>query len=1003
METKANLAWLQDPEVFGVNRLPAHSDHKYYRNEAQYQQGQNDLKQSLNGTWRFQYSKNANLRPKDFYQIDFDTSAFDSIQVPGHWQTQGFDQMHYTNTAYPWDGQDELRPPMVNMQANPVGSYRKTFDLDEALVGKTIHLSFQGVETAFYVWVNGQFVGYGEDAFTPSEFDVSQVLHAGQNIIAVEVYKHSSASWIEDQDFWRFSGIFRDVYLTALPATHINDLKISQDLSVDFKDGLLDVEATLVGNLTDLKVVAQLLDSKSKVIWSETTVAGEVVTLGDKIKGVSAWSAEAPYLYTLEIRLMRANQVVEIVSQKVGFRHFELSDGLMKLNGKRIIFKGINRHEFDPYKGRAISEKEMLWDIKFMKQHNINAVRTSHYPNQSRWYELCDEYGLYMIDETNLESHGSWQKLGQVEPSWNVPGSLPEWKANVLDRANSMYQRDKNHPAILIWSCGNESYAGEDILAMTEFFHQVDASRIVHYEGVFWNRDFEQISDMESRMYAKPAEIAAYLDTKPAKPYISCEYMHAMGNSLGGMSLYTDLEERYDQYQGGFIWDFIDQAVYKKDNYGQTVLAYGGDFDDRQSDYEFSGDGVVFANRTATPKAQEMKQLYANVKIKVADQVVTVRNQNLFVSTGMTYFVAHIKRDGHEIWSKRFDWDVAAGKSESFSDVFPTQSLAGEYTYEVTQHLKNDTLWAKNGYELTFGQEVQTIATKAIKPSGKLTVVHGDVNIGVKGDNFHVLLSLAEGGLSSYRYEGREYITRTPKTSFWRALTDNDRGVKHGFDRGLWLGAGLYQKHIDAKVEEATDRVTVTFTHKLALPGEILHTVAYTVYPDGRVAVHLTYPGYLGLPSLPAYGYDLKLKEQYHKVRYYGNGPAENYRDRKVGARLGIFEMTAQDNLTPYLVPQEAGNRTDVRWLEVSDESGHGLRISGQNQVFEASVLPHNEYELENAMHQEELAKPHFTWVRILAGQMGVGGDDSWGAPVHQEYWLPADQALELIFTIQGM
>lgn len=1001
---EAKLDWLEDPEVFAVNKIPAHSDHKYYQTYAEAKTGKMSLRQSLNGTWQFSYAKNPSLRVKDFYRPNFDTSGFDNIQVPGHIQMQGYDHNQYINTMYPWDGLDDLRPPYISKEYNPVGSYVKTFEVAEALKGKETFISFQGVETAFYVWLNGHFVGYGEDAFSPTEFKISDYLVAGQNKLAVEVYKRSSASWIEDQDFWRFSGIFRDVYLYAIPETHLEDFFVKATMVDNYQKGKLTLTGTLVGNLDQVTVSYLLKNKAGKTITEGFVDGAKEISLELNTLDILPWSAEVPNLYTLELAVLRDSQLIEVVKQPVGFRTFELKDGLMLLNGKRLIFKGVNRHEFSYKKGRAIGEAEMLWDIKFMKAHNINAVRTSHYPNQSRWYELCDEYGLYMIDETNLESHGSWQKLGQCEPSWNVPGNKPEWQANVLDRANSLFQRDKNHAAILIWSCGNESYAGSDILEMTKFFHRVDDSRLVHYEGVFWNRDYDEISDMESRMYAKPQEIVEYLETKPKKPYISCEYMHAMGNSLGGMSLYTDLEDQYDQYQGGFIWDYIDQAILKHNEFGQDVLTYGGDWDDRATDYEFCGDGIVFANRIPSPKAQEVKQLYANVKLSLNNKEVTIRNTNLFKDTSDTYFEVVLKQDGQEIWSKCYDWVVAPATTMQFEVDFPDVSLAGEYTYEVSQKLKVATDWAQADYELTFGQFVKQIEDKSrtvAKPSIK--VVRGDVNIGIHGTNFSVLLSLAEGGLVSYVYAGKEYITRTPKSSFWRAMTDNDRGVKHGFDRGIWLGAGLYQKHVDADIKEEVDQVTVTFKHQLAIAGQYYHTISYTVDSLGKITVKASYPGYEGLPSIPAYGMDFKLKAPYSNVRYYGYGPAENYCDRKMGARLGIFKTTAKENKAPYLVPQETGNRTGLRWLEVTDALGHGLRFSALKQHFEGSVLPNSVYELENASHQEELPDSHFVWVRILAAQMGVGGDDSWGAPVHKRYWIDAAKPLEVEFTIEGI
>lgn len=995
----ASLEWLENPEIFEVNRIPAHSDHQYFQSLDELEIGETTLKQSLNGLWNFFYSQNPRLRPVHFFEEDVDTIGFQFIEVPGHIQTQGFDKNQYINTMYPWDGQEFLRPPHVSKDNNPVGSYVRYFEVEQSLIGKQTFLSFQGVETAFYVWLNGEFVGYGEDSFTPTEFNVTSLLKDGENKLAVEVYKRSSASWIEDQDFWRLSGIFRDVYLYAVPEVHLTDLFIQQKLINQYKNGFLQVSAQFTGNLEEVSIEAKVLDAKGEQVY--VGLFSEI-NKGVILQNINPWSAEDPYLYDLIITIKRSDNLFEVIKQKVGFRTFELKDGLMLLNGKRILFKGINRHEFHHRRGRAITEKEMIWDIQFMKQHNINAVRTSHYPNQTRWYELCDEYGIYLIDETNLESHGSWQKLGMADPSWNVPGSLPEWKECVVDRANSMFQRDKNHPSILIWSCGNESYAGEDIAAMTTFFHEVDPSRLVHYEGVFWNREFNQISDIESRMYAKPEEIIDYLESKPEKPYISCEYMHGMGNSLGGMCLYTDLEKQYEQYQGGFIWDYMDQSLLKRNEFGQEVLTYGGDWGDRATDYEFCGNGIVFADRTISPKAQEVKQLYANVKLSVTATSVTIANQNLFIDTRYSYFKVILKKDGIDIWEKLYDFLVEAGQVQTFDLDFPEIKETGEYTFQVTQHLRNSTAWADSGYELTFAQYIEKIGHYPTekKSASELRIVKGDVNLGVHGRDFSILFSIAEGGLISFVKGGKEYITRTPKTSFWRALTDNDRGNKHGFDRSLWFGASLYQKHIDCSIEEQPDEITITFTNLLPLPGEVKHSISYSVDASGSITVEANFPGYDNLPTIPAYGMDFKLFSEYKNVRFYGYGPDENYIDRKSGARLGIFETTSLQNKAPYLIPQETGNRCGVRWLEVTNDNGTGLKFEAIDKPFEMSVLPNSVYELENATHQEELPVPHYTWVRILAAQMGVGGDDSWGAPVHREYLLPSNIPLSVKFKI---
>ena len=597
--TEASLEWLENPGIFQVNRIKAHSDHFFYEKETETSlKEKTPLRQYLNGEWSFSYSENPDGREKDFYREGYDISHFGRIQVPGHIQTQGYDHMHYINTMYPWDGQEELRPPRISREYNPVGSYVKEFELEESLKGKKLFLSFQGVEATFYVWLNGSFVGYSEDSFTPAEFDITPFIKDKKNKLAVEVYKRCSGSWLEDQDFWRFSGIFRDVYVYAVPRIHVQDLFVKAELDDSYEKGVFSAEWELLGYEEGAELELVLEDHKGEVLYKERTAAGSEGVKAREVGTVRPWSGENPYLYTLYVRIYDGNgRLIEVVKETVGFRRFEMKNGLMLINGKRMVFRGVNRHEFDRRKGRAIGAEEMLWDIRFMKRHNINAVRTSHYPNQSLWYRLCDEYGIYLIDETNLESHGSWQKMGKCDPSWNVPGSLPEWKENVVDRACSMLERDKNHPSVVIWSCGNESYAGEDILAMAEFFRERDNTRLVHYEGCVWNREYADSTDMESRMYAKPAEIAEYLDSDPKKPYISCEYMHAMGNSCGGMKLYTDLEDRYEKYQGGFIWDYIDQAAERVNEFWETVLSYGGDFDDRASDYEFCTNGIVYADK----------------------------------------------------------------------------------------------------------------------------------------------------------------------------------------------------------------------------------------------------------------------------------------------------------------------------------------------------------------------------------------------------------------------
>lgn len=995
---EAKLSWLEDSEVFAVNRIPAHSDHTYFEKETE----ERPLRQCLNGSWLFSYAKNPSMRVERFYEDSYDCSGFDTIQVPGHLETQGYGRNQYINTMYPWDGEEFLRPPMVSKRNNPVGSYVKYFTLEEQMKGKRTFISFQGVETAFYVWLNGTFIGYSEDSFTPAEFELTETLREGENKLAVEVYKRSSASWLEDQDFFRFSGIFRDVFLYSIPRVHVRDIFVKAGLTDSYQEGTLEIRAELIGDIDDVTIEASLRDGDEKEIWNGNAEGKEEVFFKASGLAVLPWSAEEPRLYRLYLYVKNdEGQILEFIPQKVGFRRFEMKDRIMCLNGKRILFKGVNRHEFDPVRGRAITREDMLWDIRFMKQHNINAVRTSHYPNQTLWYELCDEYGIYLIDETNLESHGSWQKLGEVEPSWNVPGDRPEWKAAVLDRASSMFERDKNHPSVLIWSCGNESYAGTDIEAMSEYFHEKDDSRLVHYEGVFWNRKYDHISDMESRMYAKPAEIEEYLENDPKKPYISCEYMHSMGNSTGGMKLYTDLEKKYPLYQGGFIWDYIDQSLYRVNELGERVLTYGGDHDERATDYEFCGNGIVYADRKASPKAQEVKALYADIKLEPDEKGVKIINDSLFVSTGRYVLAYRLLKEDRCLYEAETETDVAPESEAYVNLTYPELPGTGEFIYEVSLRLKDDTLWAKAGHEISFGQYVKKTADKAEEKTCPLEIIRGDVNIGVRGRGFTAMFSKAEGGIASLCYDGVEYITRTPKLTFWRALTDNDRGAKTGFDAAQWMTAGLFYKLTDVDVQEQKDQVCVTFEYLLPTVPQTKAYVSYRVTGDGKIHVHALYKGTDGLPEMPAFGMDMKLKARYDRVRYYGRGPEENYLDRREGARLGVYSYQAADNLSAYLFPQECGNRMDVRWVEVTDADGQGLRFETEGVPFENSVLPCSAYELEAATHREELPKAHYSWVRILESQMGVGGDDSWGAPVHKEYRLSSGIDRNIKFTIQ--
>ena len=983
---KPTLEWLANPEIYEVNREKAHSDHTYTTKDG-------NLRQSLNGTWKFNYTEHPDSRPADFYKTDFDVTSFDDIIVPGHIQLQGYDKPQYVNTQYPWEGHEQLVPPQIPKKRNPVGSYVKFFDVDKELLGKETFISFQGVETAIYVWLNGEFVGYSEDSFTPSEFNITPYLKEKNNKLAVEVYRYSTASWLEDQDFWRFSGIFRDVYLYAVPEIHVRDMKVIADYDYENGNGILATELDIIGD-SDYEIKLTLTDKNGIKVYE-----GNTANVSASIPDIMPWSAEQPNLYTITAEISSDSEIIETAETKIGFRTFELKDGIMCLNGKRIVFKGINRHEWNAEGGRVVTEDDMLWDIRFMKQNNINAVRTCHYPNNSIWYQLCDEYGIYLIAETNLESHGTWQKMGACEPSINVPASLPEWKKACLDRARSMYERDKNHASVLIWSCGNESYCGDDIAAMADYFHEVDSTRLVHYEGVVWNRKYDHITDMESRMYAKPDEVEEYLKQNTGKPYISCEYMHAMGNSLGGMKLYTDLEDKYEAYQGGFIWDYIDQSLYK-----DGVLVYGGDFDDRASDYGFCTNGIVYADRTYSPKVSEAKRLYSNIRMSLENGVLTVENRNLFTDTSGYIFKVTLEKEGDILSAEEHRLNISAGEKDSVKIGLEVPENGGEYVLTAYAVLAEDTIWAEKGHEISFAQQiVKTPEITAPMTAHKAEIVYGDFCIGVNGEGFSMQFDKREGGVSSLVYNGVEYITRAPKVSFFRAHTDNDTGAGYPCENAQWQIAGKCAKLLGFETKENADSLEVTFKFLAPTVPSFEYKVTYIAYFDGRLGVKAEYDGVKGLSDMPVFAMDFKMKKQYDKFTFYGMGPDENYIDRNNGARLGVYTLTALENFTKYLNPQECGNRTGVRYVNVYEENGAGLNFTATENPFEMSVLPYNAYELDNAMHRDELPDPTYTWVRIAAKQMGVGGDDSWGAPVHKEFKINSEEAMSLEFIVSSL
>lgn len=1021
---------IHDPKFFKENCMAAHSDHVAYADEKEAEERKSSFRLPLDGVWKFHYARNYAQTVSGFEAEDFDCKCWEDIRVPAHIQMEGYDIPQYVNIQYPWDGREDVWRDAVPSEFNPVASYVKYFTLPEGFKKNGLYISFQGVESGFALWLNGQYVGYSEDSFTPSDFDLTPYVKEGENKLAVQVFKWTSSSWCEDQDFYRFSGIFRSVYLYTMPKVHVYDLKVQPvvDEAVLNADLLVTMQMRGEGKarltLTGSRNYSVLEEKEEQIIFSEELPVSEgEVHFEKEVKKPDLWSAEIPNLYTLTIECFDQNgERSELVSQRIGFRRFEMKDGIMTLNGKRIVFKGVNRHEFSSKTGRAVTREEVLKDIVTMKQNNINAIRTCHYPDASIIYDLCDEYGLYMIAENNLESHGSWDAAmhGSVPKDTIVPGDNMDWEPMMLDRVNSCYQRDKNHPAVLIWSVGNESYGGKVIFDMSEKFRALDPYRLVHYEGIFNDRRYEATSDMESQMYTSVENVKKFLAEHKEKPFIMCEYTHAMGNSCGAMHKYTDLTDTEPRYQGGFIWDYIDQSILKKDRYGKDFQAYGGDFLERPTDYNFSGNGICYGgDRDPSPKMQEVKFNYQNISILFEKEgKFTVVNKNLFANTDRFRCVAVLQKNGVVVKKQEIETAVSPLSTKDYEIPFAIlraddkdqkKDPDAEYTLTVSFRLKEDMSWADAGHEVAFGQKIYKKIPAFHASEKPIRVVHGKVNIGVKGEDFDCLFSMLSGGLVSYRYAGKEMIEKIPMPNFWRAPVDNDNGSMAPARYAQWKIASMYISHrnggmfdnVPTKVEEKDNTVTVTYTYFMPTTPAGKCQVSYTVFGDGTIETKLMYDPVEGLPDMPEFGMMFWFNADYDNLTWYGMGPDETYADRRHGAKLGIYSNKVADNMAKYLVPQECGNKVGVRYARLVDAKGRGMMFEGDELSF--SALPYTPHELENAAHVYELPQVHHTIVRVALAQMGVGGDDSWGSLVHPEYHIDVTKPLEFTFRFKGI
>ncbi len=967
-----NLEWLKDPQVFRVNRLDQTSSHVCYANVEEMNSGNSSYIHLLNGIWKFHYATSLNQIIPEFKNLDYDCSTWDDIKVPGHVELQGYGSVMYVNQQYPWAGSEGILPGEIPLH-NPVNSYVTYFDSSILKENTDTRICFEGAESGLALWVNGSFVGYSEDSFTPSTFDITNFVKEGKNKIAVNVYRFTSGSWLEDQDFFRFSGIFRDVKLISIPHVHLNDLKISEDTS-NLSDVTVNVETKMLGDNCSLEM--SLYDKDNNLLDKKSTSDNASFN----IENPHLWWEEDPYLYSLIIEVKDEKGVVEVVKQRIGIRRFEKKDGIMYINGKRILFHGVNRHEFSCYSGRVMDRETTRKDLLNMKANNINAVRTCHYPNNNFFYDLCDEIGLYVIDETNMETHGTWSDFFDMEHV--IPGDDPKWLDNIIDRANSMIERDKNHPCIIIWSCGNESYGGKDILEMSNFIRKKDPSRLVHYEGVANDKRYPETSDMISRMYTPVKDIEVILKEHPSEPFMLCEFAHSMGNSNGALYKYIDLEKKYKNYQGGFIWDYVDQAIYK-----DGKLNYGGDFRERPSDYDFCGNGIMFADRTPTPKLDEVKYCYRWIYTTIDENKIKIENNYYTRNLNEYDVVLSELKDGIKVDEKTLKLDCKPGDSIIIDNPFMIKN-DGEYALTVSYKKENNEV-AHEQYVYPYVKDMQHV-------SKEISVNEDYLNVGVVGENFRVIFNKVKG-LVSYKVNSYEFIRVPLKPNFFRAATNNDVENFYGYRYGEWLVNSLYSRCKFINYQKNNDYCVVYYEYLIPSISNALK-LTYTVYGDGEIEVDSYLENTDGHIEMPCFGLLFQTYSELDNVSYYGLGPKENYIDRDKGALLGKYNYKVEDNFTPYLYPQECGNRTKVREFEVKSDS-HRLSISGDKIEF--SILPYTPYEIENAKHRDELPNRYQTVISINEKQMGIAGDNTWGALTHEEFLLSRDKH-HLRISIKG-
>jgi beta-galactosidase len=995
----------ENPQILSINKEKPHVLLVPYSNFGQannldYKSSENY--KSLNGVWSFNYSKNPGERPVNFYQDKFDITKWSKINVPGNWELQGFGIPFYLDEEYPFTP----NPPYFDNDNNPVGSYKRTFTTPEDWKNQQVFIHFASVRSAFYLWINGEKVGYSQSSKTPAEFNITKYIKKGENNVSLEVYRWSDASYLEGQDTWRISGIERDVFLYAKNNLYIHDLNLIPELDEVYSKGILNADFIIRNPLlksykgTDLQI--QIYDNADKLLV-DTTIKVSSNDKNEFNKKFSyqflnpiLWNAENPYLYTLVASLKyNKSESGKLISQKFGFRKIEIKNKQLLVNGIPIFIKGVNRCEFDPFNGRYISREKMERDIKLMKQFNINAVRTSHYPNDPYWYQLCDQYGLYVVDEANIEAHG----MQFHEDSYEGLTNNKNWEKAFIERANNLIERDKNHPSVIIWSLGNEAGDGENFKTIYKFIKSKDKTRPVQYQPAW----YEDHTDIVCPMYRNIDFLKKYVTEDRTKPLILCEYAHAMGNSVGNLQDYWDVIEEYPILQGGFIWDWIDQTIYKNID-DIDVWAYGGDFgEDDMNDSNFCANGLLQADGSFNPHIWEVKKVYQNIKFEIKDlETNTFRVINKFDFTNLNEF--------------NFSWELLANGEiikegnipdidlEPHKDFIIKPNIEIKDTLPNTEYIitfyakrKNDKFLVPKGHVVAWDQYTLPIYKKElpIKISfEKLKTQESDSIIRVFNNQLDLTINKNSGIIRSYKYNDLEYIKIGPKPDYWRAPTDNDLGNNYRERCGIWQNFfdGLKLISIEKNLSQ-TNSVSINIKYKDEKTNSS-HSLKYTIASSGKIIIKNSFiPGKIELPELPKFGNDIILKKEFENIIWYGRGPHESYWDRKTGAKIGVYSSTVWEQYHPYVRPQENGNKTDVRWLIIHNKENKGLMFIGDSLI---NVTAHNfdknllerDYEF-SPKHGNEIKKGEIISLNIDHQQMGVGGDNTWGARTHSKYTLP--------------